>query len=113
MNELYGYKLSEEFSRKNEGRKIEEVVNELPNHPQYRILKVKLKFLYGRKYEEIDYPIFWTKPITELEYTHNDLHMDGANKIYIVKLPLGMFPTAAVPTLKKMLPGLNNILLSG
>jgi AbiTii len=109
MNELYGYKLTEEFNNKNKGRKIEEVVNDLPNNPQYRILKVKFRFQFGNRFEELDYPIFWTKPTAELENVHNDLQEDGTNKVCIVKLPLDMFPEAAVLTMKKYIPNVTTI----
>jgi hypothetical protein len=108
MNELYGYKLSEEFNNKHQGRKIEEVISDLPNNPQYRILRVKLRFQFSNRFEELDYPFFWTKPIGELENIHNDLQEDCRNKLCMVKLPLETFPKEAVRTMKKHILNLSN-----
>lgn len=50
-NELYGYP-TDSFHDENE--LIGLAVSKLPNNPDYRIIRPKLRFLFGTRYEEVD-----------------------------------------------------------
>lgn len=108
INELYGYTISEEFNSSQKGEQLETVVKKLPNNPQYRILKFKMKFMSDQAQVEKDFPLFFSKSILELEEL-NQYIQTSTNASLIITLPLNQFSKHNIEVFRIINPNISSI----